>query len=123
MLINLTNHPLEDWEDAQRSAARQFGVVKDLPFPQVSPELTGDEVLDLAVEYLGRVKHLLPMPEEHSAIHLMGEQVFTALLVQLLQREGYRVVASTTYRDTSYEGEKKITVFRFVRFREYPVLS
>jgi hypothetical protein len=52
----------------------------------------------------------------------MGEHVFTTLLVQLLQREGYRVVASTTDRDTTYEGNAKISVFGFVGFREYPVV-
>lgn len=122
MLINLTNHPSADWGEAQWTAAQPFGEVVDLPFPRIAPELAGEEVLAVARTYLQRVQLLLPHPEAHSAVHLMGEHVFTTLLVQLLQREGYRVVASTTDRDTTYEGNAKISVFGFVGFREYPVV-
>ena len=37
MLINFTNHPAARWSEAQRMAARQYGAVVDLPFPEVDP--------------------------------------------------------------------------------------
>ena len=33
MLINLTNHPLSKWDEAQLQAAAQYGECVDIPFP------------------------------------------------------------------------------------------
>lgn len=111
MLINLTNHPATGWSSQQsETAIRQFGAIFDqLPFPIIPPEATTDEVEMLSKTYLEKVKHLLPCPMATDAVHLMGEQVFCFRLGRMLVDAGYRVVASTTNRQT----------FKFVQFREY----
>lgn len=69
--------------------------------------------------YRKKIKELLPEPDGISVIHVMGESVFTFMLVSLLLSEQYIVFASTTERIVSYEGDKKISTFKFVRFRSY----
>ena len=35
MFINHTNHPSQYWSDEQLDAGRQYGVIMDMPFPQI----------------------------------------------------------------------------------------
>lgn len=38
MLINLSNHPYEKWDETQKQAAIEaFGRVEDYPFPPIDP--------------------------------------------------------------------------------------
>ncbi len=117
-LLNLSNHPSERWTEEQRAMAiKLYGEVRDLAFPQIPPEYGEDQVTLLAEEYLMKVRSLKP-----GAVHLMGEMTFTSLLVALLQKEGIPCLASTTRRVAIEEGNKKISVFQFVKFRRYPNL-
>ena len=50
------------------------------------------------------------------------ESAFSFMLVHSLLRKNYKVEASTTERIVSYEGDVKLTEFKFVRFREYKML-
>lgn len=119
MLINLSNHPSEKWSESQINAAQsQFGEIIDLPFPQIEPDATKEDVLKIARDYLNRVCQTgLP---ETTAIHIMGEMTLTYQLVSLLKDARYRCYASTTIREV-YEQEpgKKMVIFQFVNFREY----
>ena len=119
MLINLSNHPSDKWSEAQTAAANeQFGEIVDLPFPQIEPDATPDDITKIAQDYLNRV-HQKANPET-TAIHIMGEMTLTYQLVALLKDAGYRCYASTTVREV-YEQEpgKKTVIFQFVKFREY----
>ncbi len=119
MLINLSNHPSDKWNQAQLSAAlQQFGGVVDIPFPEVAPE--GDEVYvdSLAIEYCNRIKRIIN--DDSGAVHVMGEMTLTASIVQYLTKEGIPCYASTTERcSMSQPDGKTVSVFRFVRFRRY----
>lgn len=119
MLINLSNHPSDKWSEAQTAAANeQFGEIVDLPFPQIEPNASKEDIFKIAQDYHNRV-HQKGAPET-TAIHIMGEMTLTYQLVGMLKDTGYRCYASTTIREV-YEQEpgKKTVIFQFVSFREY----
>ena len=118
MLINLSNHPSAKWSVEQTEAARQFGEVVDLPFPQVDP--FGDEayIAELADAYCGKV---LALAEGNPvSVHLMGEMTLIHALAFRLKAVGVECLASTTERVVVEEApDRKTALFRFVRFRKY----
>jgi len=121
MLINLSNHPVKNWNVKQISEAEKlFGEITDIPFPQINPETDEagienlvDEYFELCIETLHKSK------DKNNAVHLMGELTFTFGLVNKLLSEGIVCVASTTERKAIETKGKKITEFEFVRFRKY----
>ena len=119
MFINISNHPSSSWEDNQLRVANMSGPICDISFPDIPPDWDVKKVSHLVDVYWKKVKEVLPEPDGVSVIHVMGESVFTFMLVSLLLSEKYIVVASTTERVVFYEGDKKISSFKFVRFRSY----
>lgn len=121
MLINLSNHPSALWSSAQIKATEQeFGKVKDIPFPVIDSSAGREEIILIAEEYLAKCTSLLEeYKSETNAVHIMGELTFTHNIVKLLKEKGIKCVASTTERNTKVSGNKKISEFNFVRFREY----
>lgn len=117
MLLNLSNHPYNQWGKAQQQAAIvQYGSVQDLPFPAIDPSSNSQAVQQLAIDYYQQVIALQPQ-----AVHLMGEMTFTYALVRLLQAAGITCIASTSQRKIiTEEHGKKIVLFEFEQFREYP---
>jgi hypothetical protein len=125
MLINLSNHPSSNWSEEQLLAAEdEFSSIVDLPFPQIDPNATAEQVQTLAKQYFEKVRKLFAnsgiVSLTTSAVHLMGELTFCHTLVNLLLHKNYRCVASTTERTVIEEKDGKKTVqFRFVQFRDY----
>jgi RNase P subunit RPR2 len=118
MLLNLSNHPSNNWPENQRSAALQYGEIIDMPFPNISPNATQEEIETLAQEYLEQIKNMAQ--HQQVTVHLMGELTFCFNLVQLLKREGIPCVASTTERiAVEAEDGSKTSQFKFVQFRPY----
>jgi hypothetical protein len=127
MLLNISNHPSNDWPLNQKlQAIKQYGSVADLPFPPVDPggdvayiENLADEYLQLCINKLGGSEYNKP-----SAVHIMGELTFCFALVTLLQMQQITCIASTTRRVASHDDKgNKQSVFSFVKFREYPQLN
>ena len=124
MLINLSNHPSERWDEVQKSLAESaYGAILDMPFPSVDPEADERAVTALAKDYFGRVTAVFdecanePKP---NAVHVQGEYTFVFALVSMLLGSGIRCVASTSRRRVEHEKDgRKVSVFEFVRFREY----
>ncbi len=123
MLLNISNHPSGHWPTNQLAAALDlFGQVSDLKFPQIDPEADTGQVEKIADNMLEVILH------EHKdfplqAVHLMGEMTLTVALAGKLQKNGIRVLCSTTRRNVLEEQDgRKTSVFEFVRFREYPDL-
>ena len=118
MLLNLSNHPSTHWPPNQLKAANdQYGNIHDMPFPQINPEWSSDQVVQLAEQYYNDIRKLEPYP---SAIHLMGELTFTFALLQKLKSANFPCLASTTQRIIKFEQDgTKQSTFRFVRFRAY----
>lgn len=118
LFINLSNHPLTDWIPEQRSAAEEYGELRDLPFPNVSPSLSSEELNHLVEEYFQK---LLALSESADiTVHLMGEFTFTHRLINRLQEVDIHCLASTTERVvTEVESQQKLVTFQFVGFRPY----
>lgn len=122
MLINLTNHPFDKWDEKQKNEAlRVYGTVADLPFPAVNPEWGEEEITHLSNDYIQQCMTLLHgCTDTYKAVHVMGEFTFTHAVVSGLMAAGVVCVASTSERLVTGEGNgKKIVTFRFVRFRRF----
>lgn len=118
MFINLTNHPSALWDENQLAAARQYGEIEDLSFPDVLPTATAAEVQQLADHYTSLIIEMAG--SKPAVVHVMGEMTFTTAVVSRLKAEGIKCVASTTERNTiTMPDGKKVSEFRFVQFREY----
>ncbi len=119
LFINFSNHPSCDWSEIQKMhAMEQFGTIKDMEFPIISPNATDSEIINLAEKKLEEIKEM--SFNYQTTIHIMGEMTLTYHLVNLLKQNGFTCVASTTERKVNYleDGTKNVT-FNFVRFREY----
>lgn len=118
LFLNLSNHSSDKWGEAQLDAARAYGKVVDMPFPEIDPGATTEEIYILAEEYAEEITSRYP--DRDLTVHIMGEMTFCFRLVTLLHARGVRCVASTTQRKTSeLEGGKKESIFEFQEFREY----
>lgn len=121
MLINLSNHPSNQWNEKQLKAAqRKFKDVIDIPFPHISPKANSKQVKVKVRKYFEKVLRILKSSKDKSnAVHLMGELTFVYQLTQMLKKKNIKVVASTTDRIVEENNGKKIVTFNFVKFREY----
>ncbi len=118
LLINLSNHPHENWSAEQKEAAKEYGEVRDMPFPAIDPEEDIEQIRERADEYISKIIKL--NAKYAITVHLMGEMSFVVYAVSRLTERGIRCICSTSERDTEDlgGGEKKVT-FRFKRFRDY----
>lgn len=117
LFINFSNHPISGWSEEQLKAARHYGEVFDLPFPQVDPMATSQEIQRLEEDCVCRI--LAAGAGHPFTVHVMGELTLVYHVVTALKQRGIPCVASTTDRDsTEYDG-LKLSEFNFVRFREY----
>jgi hypothetical protein len=123
MLINLSNHPSQNWLPEQIAAATaQFGTVEDIPFPYVPPDVDTEGVNNLAQQYFEKIMD--DYAHKTITVHLMGEMTFIVALLRLLQKAQIRVVCSTTKRLVLEEKQGiKTAKFQFIQFREYPNIS
>lgn len=118
LFINLSNHPTDDWTPKQKRAAKEYGEVQDLPFPNVSPSLSSEELNRLVEEYFQKLLTLYETAD--ITVHLMGELTFTHRLINRLQELEIKCLASTTERVvTEMEGQQKLVKFEFIGFRPY----
>ena len=89
-----------------------------MPFPQISPNASDDELEKLALDYVQRIVSLAESKD--ITVHIMGEMTFTFMVVTLLKEMGIKCIASTTERKTTYNDDgTKVSEFQFVKFREY----
>lgn len=116
--INLTNHPSEKWEAAQTEAALALAErIEDVAFPAVPPEAAAAEVEKLAEECMARV------PREATLALVQGEFTLAFELVRRLQARGITCLAATSTRDVEdVAGGRRVSTFKFVRFRLYSPL-
>lgn len=116
MFINLTNHPSSGWSEEQKRAAKEYGEIIDVSFPEIGPDFTSKEVNELADKVVENIKEM----SAHPVVHVMGEMTLTYAIVSRLKAIGITCIASTTKRDTKMmPNGDKISTFKFVQFREY----
>lgn len=116
LLVNLSNHPKDTWSKEQlKEAKKLFGEVVDLPFPNVAPNLSEQEVVELASEYMQKVFIMNP-----AAVHVMGDMNFTFMFIIMAEQMGIPCYASTSERNVlmTKDGKKEVSV-KFVQFRKY----
>jgi CRISPR-associated protein Csx16 len=117
--VNLSNHPIDTWEDAQRKAALALAErIEDIAFPAVPPDADEKAIAALAEECAAKV------PPETSHALVQGEFTLTVELVRRLQARGITCLAATSKRNVKEDGDgRRTSSFAFVRFRTYPSLA
>lgn len=112
--INFTNHPSTAWDKNQTSVALTYGELLDIPFPNVPPHLTSDELATLGEEYAEKIINNNP-----AAVLCQGEFSLAYNVITRLKQKGIPVLAACSERNTTIVGNEKRSIFSFVRFREY----
>ncbi|GHU52398.1 hypothetical protein AGMMS49975_08090 [Clostridia bacterium] len=119
MLINFTNHASSKWSKLQLDAAKEYGEIRELPFPEI--DSWGDEkyIDALADKYAAEIKTLNP-----DAVLCQGEMTFSFAVIQRLLELEIPVLAACSKRESvetlGANGETvKHSVFKFARFRRY----
>lgn len=112
--VNFTNHPHDRWDEKQLKAAQKYGEVVDVPFPNVDPSATREEILSLSDIYVKKIEELEP-----NAVLCQGEFTLCYNVVKKLKKKGYLVFSSTSNRVVVEKGNVKESIFEFVQFREY----
>jgi len=138
LFLNISNHPSNKWSEEQKSAALKLvadeeacwdGMIIDIPFPAVSPNIGGDDIAKMADEVIDLIRRhftkeiiqrLLTEPLPSPVIHVMGEMGLTFYLVDKLRALGFPCAHSTTERVVEEKPDgTKVSQFRFVKFRFY----
>lgn len=120
MLINISNHPLSEWSERQiDEAIRLWGGVVDIAFPKIDATLTNEDIESMAKANIEQYTEAIKRYPTPSAFHIMGEMVYCFNVINTLKEMGYTVVASTSNRDVTMEGDRKVVRFYFEKFREY----
>ncbi|MDO4324666.1 MAG: hypothetical protein Q4E24_01310 [bacterium] len=118
MFVNFTNHPKDNWTREQIEASVCYGEIVDVPFPEVSPESTLEQVRQEAEVYAEKIMQYRPQ-----FVLCQGEFCMTYHVVQILKEKGIHVGAACSERkvtETTTESETKKTVlYQFVQYREY----
>jgi hypothetical protein len=138
VFVNVSNHPSEKWEKAQKDAA---GDVVDVAFPNVPPEATEEEIELLAEKvcedvvnkraevvawYERQLEDTTYSVDEFLAasrrVLVQGEFSLCNEIWRRLGAMGFQPVVATSARESVDLGDgKKTTVFKFVKFRRIRV--
>lgn len=121
-LINLSNHKSNSWSEDQKEGWLQ---IFDIPFPNISPQATTEEVAELVEKYFEKINDLAyeNIPEDDDVyVMLQGEFTFCYLLYEVLKMHGYIVVVPTTERIVEERVKddgtiEKTSIFKFVQWR------
>ena len=124
MFFNISNHPSSNWDEKQKNYGEKlgFGEIKDIKFPNVSPETK--DLTPLVLEVLNQLPKNGEIKDDWDnrlGVHwamVMGEISLCYHLTNELLKSGYRVVVATTERVTTEKNGVKSSTFNFVAFRE-----
>lgn len=112
--INFSNHESVCWNAKQIASAMVYGEIVDIPFPQVDPMWTEDDIKEIGTEYLEKI-----MAYQPAAVMCQGEFSVAYYVVSHLKKRGITVVTACSKRNTVVNGNEKISRFEFEKFREY----
>lgn len=116
--VNYSNHPSSFWSQKQLETAQCYGDVIDMPFPDISPDLSEEDIEKLAGE---EVKGILS--QNPSCVLCQGEFTFTYRIISQLKANHVKVVAACSERKAIEKVENgktiKMAEFEFRGFREY----
>lgn len=119
MFVDFTNHPSSGWSLAQLEAAKGWGEIVDLPFPDVPANSTEADISRFAGEYLERILELSP-----DAVLVQGETSLSFAVAARLIKNGIAALCAASERvceTTIAEDGSTVrkSVFKFSRFRMY----
>ncbi len=117
MFINFSNHPSSKWSDEQLKAAKEYGEIKDMPFPPVPADAGTEDVKNMAADIVQKI-----IAEKPEAVMCQGEFTLTNYVTQALTACGINVLVACSERDTvenvNEKGETvKTNIYRFRQFR------
>ncbi len=114
-LVNLTNHPNANWDEAQTKAAYALAErIEDIAFPAVPPDADEKAIETLAETCMAQI----PLEASHALVQ--GEFTLTVELVRRLQARGIICLAATSMRNVDEDiNGRRVSTFTFVRFRAY----
>jgi hypothetical protein len=113
--VNLTNHPSANWDEAQTKTALALAErIEDIAFPAVPPDADEKAIQTLAETCMAKIS-----PETSHAL-VQGEFTLTVELVRRLRARGVTCLAATSTRDVEEDAVgRRVSAFKFVRFRTY----
>lgn len=116
IFVNFTNHPSKQWEETELLSAQKYGTIVDVPFPVVDSDGDENYIARLAGEYTEKIICLHPI-----AVLCQGEFCLVYNIVSNLKQENITVLSACSERIVIEEAQKKRSIFRFRRFREYKI--
>jgi len=130
MFFNISNHPSKNWDKKQIDEAIAIdsfvmegewskGQITDIPFPNIPPRASTEEVIKITSEVVQQVKDKRFSDSFilDSAM-VMGEFSACFYIIRELMNIGINVFVATTERVVTEKDGVKTTVFNFVQFRE-----
>lgn len=119
VFINFSNHPSDAWNSVQRREAEKYGEIIDVPFPNVTANISEQEVFELGNELVDRIMSYNP-----TAVMCQGEFTLAFDVVNKLKKKGVVCLSACSERQVVESAlpdgsSKKEVVFSFVRFRQY----
>ncbi len=119
VFINCSNHPSEKWCGEQRQEAEKYGIIVDIPFPEVDPACTAEQVRELADRICEKINQY-----NAAAVMCQGEFTLTYSIVSRLKRKGIITLAACSRRKTEETVKEdgsiqKKVIFDFEGFREF----
>ena len=119
MFYNLSNHPHVNWGNAQLEAARKWGDIEDVPFPEVNAQLDEQDILRAAQESVTKIQM-----SKDDAIFVAGEYGFVFPIIDELLNQGKTVLSTasedkTAYRTADNGTSERIIHYNFLKFIPY----
>ena len=112
MLINVSNHPVSRWSDAQKEG---WDLIRHIPFPNVDPKTSDLSVRVMAIDLKEQILEATE-PQFQVFVCVQGEFSLTVSTIKLL--DDFQVVFPTTERVVEEkEDGTKVSKFNFVQWR------
>ena len=117
MLLNITNHPSNKWSEEQMNGALNLALdVVDIPFPNVDPKLSTEEVYKMADNLVQDIEKKYGI--NNICCLVQGDFTLTVALIFCLNYHEIPVYAATSERNTiNNEDGSKTFIFNFNQFR------
>ena len=119
MFINFSNHSSVDWSKDQLKAAKEYGRIVDIPFPDVSPDMDENDITVLANQCVELI-----LSQNPKVVMCQGEFTLSYAVITKLKEKDVVCVAACSKREVKSAiqengSTKRVSIFSFVRFREY----
>lgn len=118
--INLSNHSSKNWSEEQLNSAKQYSEnIIDIPYPNIPPTATQEQIRDIMKDTLEKVVEANP-----KTVMCMGENITCHNFVKELEKLNIQTVATVTKPVTEIvkndDGtERTVKTFNFEGFRDY----